>query len=322
MNSSLVRGSRYGIAVSVVYAAALALRAQECLIISEVIDGNRVGGTPKFVEITNTGSAAYTFSAGGIIIQANDATDRGVDIDLTGVTILPGAAYVAASTANDGRAIFIDTYGREADWYGGVTVYFGNGDDRYILTDTADGSHLLDIFGELDIDGTGTLWEYTDGYAYRLPGVTTGNGGAFVWSEWFIAMNGLKGLTETQNTDLLRQNTTPGSHAHGPGCGAVTGACCFNNGSCDVRAEAACQTAGGRFRGVGTVCAPQGCACRGDANCDGFVNFADINPFVATLSNPASACGFGNCDVNGDGVINFADINPFVAALGVGGACP
>ena len=61
--------------------------------------------------------------------------------------------------------------------------------------------------------------------------------------------------------------------------------------------------------------------CRGDCNCDGQVDFRDINPFVAVLSGGVP-CRFENCDMNGDGTINFGDINPFVAVLTAGGACP
>lgn len=59
----------------------------------------------------------------------------------------------------------------------------------------------------------------------------------------------------------------------------------------------------------------------GDLNCDGVVNFDDINPFVLALSNPAAyGQQFPNCnilagDINGDGRVDFADINPFVALL-------
>ena len=59
----------------------------------------------------------------------------------------------------------------------------------------------------------------------------------------------------------------------------------------------------------------------GDLNCDGVVNFNDINPFVLALSNPAGYaqqfpnCNIQNGDINGDGQVNFADINPFVALL-------
>jgi hypothetical protein len=59
----------------------------------------------------------------------------------------------------------------------------------------------------------------------------------------------------------------------------------------------------------------------GDMNCDGVVNFADINPFVMALSDPAGYhaaypnCNVANGDINSDGQVNFADINFFVALL-------
>jgi hypothetical protein len=51
-----------------------------------------------------------------------------------------------------------------------------------------------------------------------------------------------------------------------------------------------------------------------DTNCDGTVDFADINPFVGALTAPADmpACGVMNADINQDGVVDFGDINPFV----------
>jgi hypothetical protein len=69
------------------------------------------------------------------------------------------------------------------------------------------------------------------------------------------------------------------------------------------------------------IVTPQPTLLPGDLNCDGVVNFADINPFVLALSNPAAyASQYPNCqilngDINGDGAVNFADINPFVALL-------
>jgi hypothetical protein len=63
-------------------------------------------------------------------------------------------------------------------------------------------------------------------------------------------------------------------------------------------------------------------AGRGDLNCDGSVNFGDINPFVLALSAGESGyyaswpnCQWYNGDVNTDGVVGFGDINPFVALL-------
>lgn len=60
----------------------------------------------------------------------------------------------------------------------------------------------------------------------------------------------------------------------------------------------------------------------GDLNCDGAVNFKDINPFVEALGYAPDgagwpyACPWLNADCNNDGVVNFKDINAFVALLG------
>jgi hypothetical protein len=59
----------------------------------------------------------------------------------------------------------------------------------------------------------------------------------------------------------------------------------------------------------------------GDLNCDGVVDFRDINPFVLLLTNPGAwqqaypNCPMLNGDINGDGSVNFRDINPFVGLL-------
>ena len=55
----------------------------------------------------------------------------------------------------------------------------------------------------------------------------------------------------------------------------------------------------------------------GDVNCDGSVDIADINPFVAVLSGreASQGCPAENADINGDGQVNFVDINAFVDLL-------
>jgi C1A family cysteine protease len=59
----------------------------------------------------------------------------------------------------------------------------------------------------------------------------------------------------------------------------------------------------------------------GDLNCDGVVDFGDINPFVTALTNPVQYpalypdCDIMNADMNQDGSVDFGDINPFVNAL-------
>jgi hypothetical protein len=65
---------------------------------------------------------------------------------------------------------------------------------------------------------------------------------------------------------------------------------------------------------------------RGDANCDGLVDFFDIDPFLMSLFDTptyqATFCGGSLCavDTNCDAILNFFDIDPFLACLF--GGCP
>ena len=62
----------------------------------------------------------------------------------------------------------------------------------------------------------------------------------------------------------------------------------------------------------------------GDLNCDGSIDFGDINPFILALTDPAAwqeaypTCPLANGDINADGALDFGDINPFVALLSGG----
>ncbi|MEW6250563.1 MAG: hypothetical protein AB1716_07935 [Planctomycetota bacterium] len=72
---------------------------------------------------------------------------------------------------------------------------------------------------------------------------------------------------------------------------------------------------------INTFIVPVAATTPGDMNCDGSVNFDDINPFVLALSDPGGyAAAYPNCyilngDCNGDGAVDFGDINPFVGLL-------
>ncbi len=65
------------------------------------------------------------------------------------------------------------------------------------------------------------------------------------------------------------------------------------------------------------TCAP----ASGDVNCDGAVDFGDIDPFVLALTGEQAYyaeypdCHWFNADTNDDGSVDFDDIDPFVALL-------
>jgi hypothetical protein len=88
-----------------------------------------------------------------------------------------------------------------------------------------------------------------------------------------------------------------------PPCGEATGACCYDDGGCAQTTPSMCAT------------------LIGDANCDGRIDFDDIDPFVALLSGGTiPGCPRGDGDCNRDGVIDFNDIDPFIEILSSGGA--
>ena len=62
----------------------------------------------------------------------------------------------------------------------------------------------------------------------------------------------------------------------------------------------------------------------GDLNCDGRIDFDDIDPFLLALYEPSQYaqtypdCNLQNGDFNFDGIVMFSDIDPFVAVLMAG----
>jgi hypothetical protein len=67
--------------------------------------------------------------------------------------------------------------------------------------------------------------------------------------------------------------------------------------------------------GAGLVRAQQ-VSLGGDVNCDGAVDYADIGPLTAAISQTAfDGCDPLHADCNLDGAVSYADINPFVSAV-------
>ncbi len=66
--------------------------------------------------------------------------------------------------------------------------------------------------------------------------------------------------------------------------------------------------------------------CAGDLDCDGDIDFFDIDPLVLAFSGEAAylaaypSCQWLSGDADGDGDVDFFDIDPFIALLG--GTCP
>ncbi|MGC9332201.1 MAG: lamin tail domain-containing protein, partial [Bacteroidales bacterium] len=128
----------------------------------------------RFVEIYNATNSSVDLSGWKIRRYANGNTSSS-DVALSG-TLNSGDTYVVAYAEN----YFNTAYGFNPDLSNGVIS--GNGDDTYELFD---GSNVVDIYGEVGVDGTGEMWEYEDSRAIRKQSVCSGNT-TWTSSEWTI----------------------------------------------------------------------------------------------------------------------------------------
>ncbi len=81
--------------------------------------------------------------------------------------------------AND-STMFADFFGFNANYISGISNI--NGDDALEVYENA---VVIDTYGDVELDGTGEVWEYTDGWAYRKLG--TGPDAIFNPSNWIYS---------------------------------------------------------------------------------------------------------------------------------------
>ena len=140
-----------------------------------MIDGPLPGGLPKAVEVAVLADVA-DLSAYGIGVSYNGGASDGVDYALSGSA--PAGTYLTISKES---VEFENYFGSAPDFvYSGLN---SNGDDavELFLNGVA-----VDAYGAVGTDGSGTGWDYADGFAYRLSG-SAGGGTAFDAAEWSVS---------------------------------------------------------------------------------------------------------------------------------------
>ena len=164
--------------VTLLAAAAATAAAPGSLIITGVFDGPLPGGDPKGVELYATAAIA-DLSIYGLETASNGGASGGApEATLPADTLAAGEFYYV-SNRDDGDF---------AQWFGFAANFSGpsggavnhNGDDVLLLYQSG---AVIDSFGELGVDGSGTPWETLDGWAYRNNGVSA-NGGTFDAGNW------------------------------------------------------------------------------------------------------------------------------------------
>ncbi|MDO5655031.1 MAG: DUF5689 domain-containing protein [Flavobacteriaceae bacterium] len=151
-------------------------------ILTAIVDGDCTGGNPKVLEIYAHGSV--DFSQYSIERQANGgAWGNATNLAELG-TVTDAFVYVYSDTSDP--EIFSQEFPSAQNvWENNIVNV--NGDDGLRIIRDADQA-VIDQFGATGVDGTGTGWEYMDGFAKRNNG--TGPDTAFIEANWTYG-NGL-----------------------------------------------------------------------------------------------------------------------------------
>lgn len=127
--------------------------------IAGVMDGPLTGGTPKFVEVVVINDVADLSIYGLSSANNGSGTTAGAEVNFpSGPAVAGTRIYVASDSAG-----FRDYMGFDADIIDGTVNV--NGDDAIELYEN---TTVIDVFGDVNTDGTGQAWEYLDGWAYRM----------------------------------------------------------------------------------------------------------------------------------------------------------
>jgi predicted extracellular nuclease len=181
---SVVRTSAFAFAALLAPLAASA-QTSSALVITGVVDGPLPGGVPKAIELYVTSDVA-DLSAYGVGGANNGGGSDGEEFTFPAVSASAGDyIYVASETTG-----FSDFFGFEPDYTSFAASI--NGDDAIELFRNG---AVVDVFGEINVDGTGQPWEYLDGWAYRADG-SRADGSTFALTNWsFSGPNALDGET-------------------------------------------------------------------------------------------------------------------------------
>lgn len=166
------------------------------LMISEVMD--HPTSSYKYVEICNRSLRPIDLSDVTLERYANGNTSPS-SFPLEG-ELASGASLVVVGSG--GAPAFELEHGTPPSFV--TSIVSGNGDDVYQLVTS---EKVVDVFGEVGIDGSGELWEYTDSVVHRLDPVARG---ADTWSEdeWVFASTADEGTPFRCGDPILDEDPT------------------------------------------------------------------------------------------------------------------
>lgn len=172
------------------------------LIVTGIFDGNLSGGSPKAIELFVINDIP-DLSTYGFSNSSNGNGVSQVEFQFSGSATAGGYLYITRNAED-----FSSFFGFDANFV--TSSANNNGDDAIAIynnvTEDSSGSlqgTQIDGYGDLDVDGTGEVWDYQDGWAYRING-TGPDGTTFTPAHWIIS-----GINENDDDTTQADATNP-----------------------------------------------------------------------------------------------------------------
>lgn len=157
----------------------------------------------RFLELYNASESLVVLEGWTLRRYTNENLMVGSAIDLSDERIESGSTLVLSPNSGEFEAV----YGFPPDMEVGTnTAADSNGDDTIELVDPF--GTVIDIFGLVGEDGSGTSHEFEDGRALRNPEVTQGNS-KYDLNEWTV-YNDSGGFGTIEQPQLAPNDFTPG----------------------------------------------------------------------------------------------------------------
>jgi hypothetical protein len=171
---------------------------------SELADPNNNAGA-RFVELYNASDTALLLNGWTLLRYTNASQEVSSSLDLSGIEIGSESTLVISPNAMEFEAV----YGFAPDVAVGTnSPADSNGDDNLQLVDPF--GNVIDVFGIVGEDGSGTNHEFEDGGALRNFSVLQGNR-MYTITEWEICNDtGSSGTTNAPKN--APEDFSPGTH--------------------------------------------------------------------------------------------------------------
>lgn len=153
---------------------AASLSAEADMMLSAMYDGPLSGGLPKGFEIYVTADIA-DLSLYGAGSANNGGGSDGQELTFSGSASAGTYMYVTSDLAG-----FVEYFGFTPAQVFVSSAASINGDDAIELFKNGE---VIDVYGDINVDGTGETWDHVDGWAYRNSD-TAPNMGSFDDSQW------------------------------------------------------------------------------------------------------------------------------------------